>query len=144
METLTSFGQAFKPQNKSDFSFSEHGIGLKLNALRLAQSTLIITKSRPVSEFGTTSHFLSFGLVSIEFMKKADSMNGFMAAPIVSYEIKNKKVSKSLTPEPDHFLNMIANFTKAKFASGEALLQYGMQSFGDLGGTHIFFFNLGK
>ena len=122
MEALTSIGQSKKNQNKSDFSFSEHGIGLKLNSLRLAQSTLIITKTRPVSEFGTTSHFLSFGLISSEFMKKADSMNGFLSAPIVSYEIKNKKISKPLTPEPEHFLTMISNFTKAKFISGEALL----------------------
>jgi len=77
-------------------------------------------------------------------MRKADSSNGFLSAPLVSYEIKNRKISKSLTPEPDHFLTMISNFTKAKFPSSEALLQYGLQSFGDFGGTHFFFFNIGK
>ena len=117
---------------------------MKLNSLRLAQSTLIITKTRPVSEYGTTTHYLSFGLISSEFMKKADSMNGFLSAPIVSYEIKNKKISKPLTPEPEHFLTMITSFTKSKFTSSDALLQYGLQSFGELGGTHLFFFNLGK
>jgi hypothetical protein len=122
METLTSFGSSTKPTTKSDFIFSEHGIGLKLCALRLAQSTLIITKTRPVTEYGTTSHYLSFGLLSSEFMKKADSVNGFLTAPIVTYEIKNRKVSKALTPEPEHFLTMISNFTKAKFSTGEAIL----------------------
>lgn len=77
-------------------------------------------------------------------MKKADSMNGFLTAPIVSYEIKNRKISKALTPEPEHFLTMISNFTKAKFQTGETLLQYAMNGMGDLGGTHLFFFNLGR
>ena len=109
MEALTSFGSSIKGnKSKSDFNFSEHGVGLKLNSLRLAQSTLIISKTKPTYEFGTSSFYLSFGLLSTEFMKKADSLNGYLVAPIVSYEFKNKRVSKHLTPEPEHFLNLIS------------------------------------
>lgn len=105
MEALTSFGsQNANQKNKSDFGFSEHGIGLKIACLRLASSSLIITKTRPVSEFGTTSFFLTIALLSSDFMKRSDSLNGFLTAPIVSYEVKNRKFTKILTPEPEHFL----------------------------------------
>ncbi len=144
MEALTSFGQGSGKLSKSDFSFSEHGIGLKLACLKLGQSSLIITKTRPTTEFGTTSFYISIGLISSEFMKKADSLNGFLTAPIISYEIRNKKISKCLTPEPDHFLSLISQFTKAKFTQGDHILQYALNSLGDMGATHIFMFNLGK
>lgn len=39
---------------------------------------------------------------------------------------------------------MIASFTKAKFESGERLLQYGVNAMPEQGGTHIFMFNLAK
>ena len=77
-------------------------------------------------------------------MKKADSLNGYLSAPLVSYEIKNRKISKTLTPEPEHFLHLISSFTKPKFATGDDLVQYALNSLGDLGATHLFFFNLGK
>ena len=54
-------------------------------------------------------------------MKKADSLNGFLAAPIVSYEVKNKRLGKALTPEPDHFLAMISAFTKPKFPTADSI-----------------------
>jgi hypothetical protein len=75
-------------------------------------------------------------------MKRSDSLNGFLTAPIVSYEIKNRKQTKNLTPEPDHFLNMISQFTKTRFDSGEKILQYAMNGLGEGGATHIFMFNL--
>jgi Histidine kinase-, DNA gyrase B-, and HSP90-like ATPase len=143
MDALTSFGSN-NGKSKSDFNFSEHGVGLKLACLRLASSTLIISKTRPVSEFGTTSYYLSIALLSSEFMKKADSMNGYLTAPIVSFEIKNRKITKHLTPEPDHFLQMISNFTRQKFDSGEKILQYALNGIGESGATHIFMFNLFK
>ena len=77
-------------------------------------------------------------------MKKADSLNGYLVAPIVSYEFKNKRVTKHLTPEPEHFLNLISQYTKQKFDSGEKILQYGINIIGEQGGTHIFQFNLVK
>lgn len=65
MELLTSFGSSnVNQKSKSDYGFSEHGLGLKLACLRLASSSLIITKTRPVSEFGTTSFYLSIALLS--------------------------------------------------------------------------------
>jgi hypothetical protein len=123
MDSLTSFGTSNGPiKSKSAFSFSEHGVGLKLNSLRLALSTLIITKTKPVSEFGSIVYYLSIGLLSTEFMKKADGLNGYLCAPLVSMEIKNKRIHKNLTPEPEHFLNMISQYTKPKFDSGEKIL----------------------
>ena len=75
-------------------------------------------------------------------MKRSDSLNGYLTAPIVSYEIRNRKFTKILTPEPDHFLSMISSFTKARFDSGEKILQYAMNGLSENGGTHIFMFNL--
>lgn len=107
MQVLTSFGGTVS-KNKSDYNFSEHGVGLKLACLRLASTTLIITKTKPIYECGTSSCYVSFGLLSNDFIKKADSINGFLVAPIVALEIKNRRVTKHLTPEPDHFLDLIS------------------------------------
>ena len=109
MEALTSVGTSrVNVKSKSSFNLSEHGIGIKLNSLRLAATTLIITKTKPTFEPGTQTYFISIGLLSTEFMKKTDASNGFLIAPIVTYEVKNKRISKSLTPEPEHFLQMIS------------------------------------
>jgi hypothetical protein len=91
MEVLTSFGCNFS-KVKSNFAFSEHGVGLKLACLRLAGSSLIITKTKPVTEYGMQTFYISFGLLSHDFMKKADSMNGLLVAPYVSIEIRNKRI----------------------------------------------------
>ena len=123
MEVLTSFGAtSLISKNKSEHNYAEHGVGLKLNCLRLARTSLIITKTRPVLEFGMLSYYISFSLISSDFMKKADSANGFLVAPIVSLEVKNRRIQKQLTPEPDHFLNMMSTFTKHKFDSGDKIL----------------------
>lgn len=56
MEALTTFGHSnLKQKVKSDYLFSEHGIGMKLNCLRLAQTTLIITKTKPYYDCGTAN-----------------------------------------------------------------------------------------
>mmetsp|Transcript_7283 Transcript_7283/g.6430 ORF Transcript_7283/g.6430 Transcript_7283/m.6430 type:complete len:102 (+) Transcript_7283:2444-2749(+) len=47
MDALTSFGGPTLPF-KSDYNFSEHGIGLKLNSMRLGSTLLIISKTQPV------------------------------------------------------------------------------------------------
>ena len=77
----------------------------------MASSSLIITKTKPISDCGTVSFYISIGLLSSDFIKNADALNGFLVAPIVSFEVKNRRISKNLTPEPDHFLNMISEFT---------------------------------
>lgn len=118
MDVLTSFGYN-SVKSKSDFCFSEHGIGLKLACLRLASTSLIVTKTKPIIECGMQSFFVSFGLLSHDFMKKADAINGFLVAPIVSLEIKNRRISRNLTPEPEHFLSLIASFTNGVFKSSE-------------------------
>jgi hypothetical protein len=88
---------------------SEHGIGLKINSLRLASSTLIITKTRPVIEYGCSTSFLSIALLSTSFLK--DSGSSHLVAPLVSFEIRNKRISKKLTPQSEHFLDIIAKYT---------------------------------
>ena len=143
MEVLTSFGHN-QAKTKSNYCFSEHGVGLKLACLRLASTSLVITKTKPTFDCGTSSFYISFGLLSSDFLKKADSMNGYLVAPIVSLEIRNKRISKHLTPEPDHFLNMLASFTKNVFDSSDRLLQYALNVMPEQGGTHIFLFNLIK
>lgn len=52
MEALTTFGSNF-PIFKSDYNLSEHGIGFKFNALRLANTVLIISKTKPITDLGT-------------------------------------------------------------------------------------------
>jgi hypothetical protein len=39
---------------------------------------------------------------------------------------------------------MIAQYTSLRFDSGDKLLQYALNSMNELGGTHMFFFNLVK
>lgn len=77
-------------------------------------------------------------------MKKADSNNGYLVCPIVAYEIKNRRITKQLTPESEHFLSMISSYCKAKFPSGDKILSYAMNLIGENGGTHLFTFNLNK
>lgn len=64
MEALTSFGGSTLPNFKSDYNLSEHGIGLKLDGFRLGSTILIITKTKPVVEYGSHSQYLSIGLLS--------------------------------------------------------------------------------
>ena len=54
-EALTSFGSNYLLKFKSDFNLSEHGMSMKLNALRLGNNTLIISKTKPVMEFGSSN-----------------------------------------------------------------------------------------
>lgn len=92
MEALTSFGTASGTKSKSNYSFSEHGMGLKVNSFRLAQTTLIISRTKPVYDCGSSTFFISFGLLSTEFMRQAGNSNGLLVAPLISMEIKNKRI----------------------------------------------------
>jgi hypothetical protein len=79
---------------------------LKLNTLRLGSCVLIITRTKPVMEYGCASSYLSIGLLSYKFLK--DTESPFLVAPIVSFELKNNYIVKNLTQSPEHFLNIIA------------------------------------
>ena len=46
-DMLTTFGSNNIQQTKNDFNLSEHGINMKLSALRLGSTVLIITKTKP-------------------------------------------------------------------------------------------------
>lgn len=52
---------------------------------------------------------MSIALLSFKFIQ--DSGSQFLVAPLVTYELRNKKIMKCLTPNPDKFLSMIANYT---------------------------------
>eukprot|EP00347_Sterkiella_histriomuscorum_P007476 403348772 len=139
MEVLTSFGSSNLLNIKSDYNFSEHGINLKICALRLANNALIITKTKPIVEYGSTSQYLSIALLSIKFVEDASSQ--FLVCPIIAFELKNKKIIKNLTPQPEHFLNKISHYTQPLFESGEKIQQYAMNGTGDCG-TYIIMLDL--
>jgi hypothetical protein len=74
-EVLTSFGYLHKLDNtNSQYNCAEHGIGLKINTLRLGKTCLILTRK---------NNKVSVGLLSQKFMQ--DAGVSFMLAPLVCY-----------------------------------------------------------
>jgi hypothetical protein len=124
MEVLTSFGSSNILTFKSDFNLSEHGINMKLAVLRLAQNTLIITKTKPVIEFGSSTQYMSIALLSFKFIQ--DTNSKFLISPMVSFELRNKKIIKNLTPNPEHFLTLIAKYLQPIFRTGDDILIFAM------------------
>ena len=114
---MTSFGSNNIAISKSDFNLCEHGINLKLSALRLGSSVLILTKTKPKFEFGTSSQYLSIGLLSYKFLQKCNSQ--FLVAPMIAFEIRNKKIYRPLTPNPYYFLEIMAKYTGPLFSKGD-------------------------
>lgn len=115
MDVLTSFGSENILKFKSEFNFSEFGVNLKLSLLRLSDTTIIISKTKPVIEYGSSSQYLSIALLSIEFIKDAGS--NFLIAPLISYEIRNMKIIKCLTPNPDSYLGLILKYSFGLFTN---------------------------
>jgi hypothetical protein len=62
-------------------------------------------------------------------------------APLVCFELRNKKIVKELTPHPNHFLDIISKYTSPLFSTNDHLMTYAMNIMGD-SGTHIFVFDL--
>jgi hypothetical protein len=62
-------------------------------------------------------------------------------APLVSYEVRNKRIYKELTPNADHFLTIIAKYAQPKFKSSDELRTYALNILSD-SGTHIFISDL--
>ena len=75
-QVLTSFG--FNTKNSrapsSEFNSSEHGLGLKLNALRLGKTCVIVTRCKD---------FVSVGLLSQKFIEDAGLT--YLVAPLVCF-----------------------------------------------------------
>jgi hypothetical protein len=105
---LTTFGSNNIAITKSDYNLCEHGMSLKLSALRLGSNCLIVTKTKPVFAYGSSSQFLSIGLLSYNFIKH--SSTPFLVAPIICFELRNKKPIKEITPQPYHFLDLIVKY----------------------------------
>lgn len=55
----------------------------------------------------------------------------------MAFELRNKKITKHLTPNAFHFLEIIANYTGSTFSKGESILMYALNLMGD-NGTSIF------
>lgn len=52
---------------KNDFILCEHGMSLKLNSLRLGDTVLIISKTKPAMDGNIMVQYLSIGLLSLKF-----------------------------------------------------------------------------
>lgn len=124
MDVLTSFGSENILKFKSEFNFSEFGVNLKLSLLRLSDTTIIISKTKPVIEYGSSTQYLSIALLSLEFIKDAGS--NFLIAPLISYEIRNKKIMKCLTPNPESYLGLILKYSFGLFTNTDQLLSYAL------------------
>lgn len=96
---------------------------------------LLITKTKPTTDYSSHSQFLSIALISEQFLK--DSSSQFLIAPLVSFEMKNKKIYKELTPKADHFLKLIARYTIHVFSNAEEIKTYALNIMSEQG-THIF------
>ncbi len=75
-QVCTSFGKINHTVTANDFHTAEHGVGLKLNALRIGKTCLILTRS---------GNNVSVGLLSLQFI--ADAGLNYIVAPVVSYEV---------------------------------------------------------
>ena len=70
-----------------------------------------------------------------------DLTSEYLVAPLVIMEIKNKRVTNYLTPNSNHYLDIISKFTKPIFNSAEELLTYGLNVLGEHG-TSLFILDL--
>ena len=126
-----------KNQNK-ELNYFQYSFSMKTSALRLANSFLIISK---------TKKEVSIGMISNELQKKLsdDKINcDFVLTPIINYKIeinkdkeKNNYIAKSNYPFES--LNLILEEINFLFKDKESLLEY-FDSFDT--GTHIYLFNL--
>jgi hypothetical protein len=111
---LTSFG-VFKTESDSanDFNQSEHGIGLKINALRLGDTCLIVSRQ---------DWNVSVGLISLKLI--ADSGSNYIVAPLVSFTIDNNEVFIPQTPFGDQLLQVVARYCPTIFSSDYDIKRY--------------------
>ena len=124
-----------KNQNK-ELNYFQYSFSMKTSALRLANSFLIISK---------TKKEISIGMISSELQKKLsdDKINcDYILTPIVNYKLeinkgKNKYIPKSNYPLES--LNLILEEINFLFKDNESLMEY-FESFDT--GTHIYLFNL--
>lgn len=104
-EVLTSFGYINKLDNSnSQLNFAEHGIGLKINALRLGKTCLILTRK---------NNQVSVGLLSQKFIQ--DAGVSFIVAPLVCYQVQLDGTFLPLTPYADKILSLIVEYTGTLF-----------------------------
>ena len=104
-EVLTSFGYLHKLDNtNSQLNCAEHGIGLKINALRLGKTCLILSRK---------NNQVSVGLLSQKFLQ--DAGVSFILAPLVCYQVNIDGAFLPLTPYADKILSLIVSYTGTLF-----------------------------
>jgi hypothetical protein len=128
---LTSFG-VFKTESDSpnDFNQSEHGIGLKINALRLGTTCLIVSRQ---------GRNVSIGLISLKII--SDSGSNFIVAPLVCFTIDKNEVFIPQTPFSDQLLKVVARYCPTLFSSDYDIKRYVVNSL-PRNGTEIFIADL--
>ena len=116
-EALTSFGasKTADTRRSGDFNTREHGMGLKLNALRLGRTCLIMTKSKAPNK-PNTQHF-QIGLLSLRFLQ--DASCDYLVAPMLAYEIREKTTFVPVTPQSKQIFRTIQRYSKPLFCSEE-------------------------
>jgi hypothetical protein len=84
---------------------AEHGIGFKVNALRLGDTVLVLTKKQETQ----TEFMVSAGLLSVKLINRMQS-EGNLVAPICSFliNVDSEIQPKELTPFAFKYLEIIA------------------------------------
>lgn len=126
---LTSFGYNNKSKHtSSEFNTSEHGLGLKLNALRLGKTCLILSRCQD---------YVSVGLLSQNFIE--DAGLSYLVAPLVSFKVQNQTTFIPLTPFSEKLLKVIVRYTGSLFDQD---IRHYVCNFLQNDGTEIFIQNL--
>ena len=115
------------------YNQDEHGIGLRIAALRLGQTSLVITKTSPSESNGL--QYLTIAMISVRFVKNSASEH--LIVPMLCYKIECKSSCISVTPHSDIIFDQIRQQFGDIFHSEYEMLQYGINQIG-LFGTHIF------
>jgi hypothetical protein len=124
-QVMTTFGleqdsnkSSSKEGQQNDYSFAQHGIGLKLNALRLGSTCLIISKTHHKQSDNSLTpkeYRVSVSLISLKFLH--DASTNFLIAPMVCWKIRKPTVFgwEPITPFSSEVFSFIARYAAPLF-----------------------------
>lgn len=121
-----------------DYDCSEHGIGFRLNAMRLANTCLVISKFRGKGQIGI--QYLSVGLITKK--GKLEIGNEPAISLVVVYQIKNNETFIPVTKFPEDVANHITKRSHSLFPTELDLKRYALNEMDRHSGTRIFLFEL--
>lgn len=105
---MVCYGNSY-PVKKNYYHFSEHGVGFKINSMRLGETALVVSKYIEIEYENTAQRarkektYISFGLLSSEFIENTNSAN--LVAPVACFELLgNSQSYQSLMPNSENFL----------------------------------------